>query len=94
METAEAILAIRSNWPDERYTMLREALTKAIAALKDVEAGQPDVQHTHGGSEDSTQICPTCGGNGNYDGRSITDRICVVCGGAGKLRLCTNRCAK
>jgi len=41
METAEAISAIRSNWPDERYTMLREALTKAIAALEAVEAGQP-----------------------------------------------------
>ena len=40
METAEAILAIRSNWPDERYTMLREALTKAIAALEEVEAGR------------------------------------------------------
>ena len=44
METAEAISAIRSNWPDERYTMLREALTKAIAALEAMEAGQPDVQ--------------------------------------------------
>jgi hypothetical protein len=41
METAEAISAIRSNWPDERYTMLREALTKAIAALEAMEAGQP-----------------------------------------------------
>ena len=41
METAEAISAIRSNWPDERYTMLREALTKAIAALEAIEAGQP-----------------------------------------------------
>ena len=44
METAEAISAIRNNWPDERYTMLREALTKAIAALEAMEAGQPDVQ--------------------------------------------------
>jgi hypothetical protein len=41
MEAAEAILAIRSNWPDERYTMLREALTKTIAALEAIEAGQP-----------------------------------------------------
>jgi hypothetical protein len=35
MQTAVAILIIRSNWPDERYMMLREALTKAIAALED-----------------------------------------------------------
>jgi hypothetical protein len=34
MENKEAIEAIRSNWPDERYSILREALTKAIAALE------------------------------------------------------------
>jgi hypothetical protein len=34
MENKEAIEAIRSNWPDEKYSILREALTKAIAALE------------------------------------------------------------
>ena len=52
METAEAILAIRSNWPDERYTMLREALTKAIAALEEVEAGRTAT------NSQSDAICP------------------------------------
>lgn len=31
----EAIKTIRSNWPDERYTMLREALESAITAIED-----------------------------------------------------------
>lgn len=30
-----AIATIRSNWPPENYTMLREALTLAIAALQE-----------------------------------------------------------
>jgi hypothetical protein len=30
----EAISAIKSNWPPENYTMLREALTMAVAALE------------------------------------------------------------
>ena len=30
----EAIAAIKNNWPDERYSILREALTMAIEALK------------------------------------------------------------
>lgn len=33
MTRDEAIKAIRDNWPCERYTMLREALDVAIAAL-------------------------------------------------------------
>lgn len=31
----EAIKTIRSNWPDERYTMLRESLEYAITAIED-----------------------------------------------------------
>lgn len=33
MTHAEAIAAIKANWPTENYTMLREALTLACAAL-------------------------------------------------------------
>lgn len=36
MHHKEAIKVIRSNWPDERYTMLREALELAIEALEAV----------------------------------------------------------
>ena len=33
MNNKEAIEAIRNNWPDERYSMLREALDIAISAI-------------------------------------------------------------
>ena len=34
MTTKEAIEAIKCNWPDSRYTILREALDMAISALQ------------------------------------------------------------
>ena len=36
MTTKEAIEAIKCNWPDSRYTILREALDMAVKALEDV----------------------------------------------------------
>ena len=36
MTREEAIEAIKCNWPDSRYTILREALDIAIKALEDV----------------------------------------------------------
>ena len=36
MTREEAIEAIKCNWPDSRYTILREALDMAIKALEDV----------------------------------------------------------
>ena len=36
MTNEEAIEAIKCNWPDSRYTILREALDIAIKALEDV----------------------------------------------------------
>jgi len=35
MTTNEAIEAIKCNWPDSRYTILREALDMAVKALED-----------------------------------------------------------
>ena len=35
MDTKEAIEVIEANWPPENYTLLREALTLAIKALKE-----------------------------------------------------------
>ena len=37
MTTKEAIEAIKCNWPDSRYTILREALDMAIDALMEQE---------------------------------------------------------
>ena len=37
MTTNEAIEAIKCNWPDSRYTILREALDVAIEALRQQE---------------------------------------------------------
>ena len=37
MTNKEAIETIKANYPDERYTMLREALNMAIEALKEQE---------------------------------------------------------
>ena len=34
MTTKEAIEAIKCNWPDSRYTILREALDMAISTLR------------------------------------------------------------
>ena len=36
MTREEAIEAINCNWPDSRYTILREALDMAVKALEDV----------------------------------------------------------
>ena len=40
MTYAEAIDVIKNNWPDERYTMLREALEIAIRELTPTQDGQ------------------------------------------------------
>ena len=37
MTSEEAIEAIKCNWPDRRYTILREALDMAISALRQQE---------------------------------------------------------
>ena len=43
MTTNEAIEAIKSNWPDSRYTILREALDMAISALRQQDVADKDV---------------------------------------------------
>lgn len=40
MNREEAIEAIKCNWPDSRYTILREALDMAISALRQKDAGK------------------------------------------------------
>ena len=42
MTREEAIEAIKCNWPDSRYTILREALDMAISALRQQDARKND----------------------------------------------------
>ena len=44
MTREEAIEAIKCNWPDSRYTILREALDMAISALREQDAADKDVE--------------------------------------------------
>ena len=43
MNREEAIEAIKCNWPDSRYTILREALDMAISALRQQHVADKDV---------------------------------------------------
>ena len=43
MTNEEAIEAIKCNWPDSRYTILREALDMAISALREQDVVDKDV---------------------------------------------------
>ena len=44
MTREEAIEAIKCNWPDSRYTILREALDMAISALREQDVADKDVE--------------------------------------------------
>ena len=44
MTRKDAIEAIKCNWPDSRYTILREALDMAISALREQDAADKDVE--------------------------------------------------
>jgi hypothetical protein len=57
MQAREAIETIKSNWPDERYTMLRAALTQAIEFLE----GFLDIPEKCGGCEYLSSLhYPSC----------------------------------
>ena len=43
MSREEAIEAIKCNWPDSRYTILREALDMAISAIRQQDVADKDV---------------------------------------------------
>ena len=43
MTREEAIEAIKCNWPNSRYTILREALDMAISALRQQDVADKDV---------------------------------------------------
>jgi hypothetical protein len=71
MTNQEAAEAIRDNWPDERYSILREALETALRALEparvicpavkgpDCEGCPHGIEHDHGDCE-ALDDCPGC----------------------------------
>ena len=44
MTREEAIEAIKCNWPDSRYTILREALDMAISALREQDVADKNLE--------------------------------------------------
>ena len=67
MTQDEAIKAIDANWPTENYTMLREALTMAKAALRsrpappdDLVAKLASIEWAGGSDGDGIASCPAC----------------------------------
>lgn len=61
---------------------------RRIAALEAEVASLRIHQHSNGGSQSSTQICPHCGGSGRPSLALRFGESCQVCGGSGKLRHC------
>ena len=74
MTTEKAIEAIKSNWPDSRYTMLRESLEMAIEALSNQTPPIKDV-------------CPECNGDGAFQFSQDPEDgcFCDKCKGSGEV---------
>jgi len=67
----------------------RRHLKLQIAAQNTNEPALHITQQSKAGSEDSTQICPTCHGDGiARDGGYPYNGKCGRCGGSGKLLPC------
>jgi len=64
MTKDEAIKAIRDNWPDSRYTMLREALVLAIKALEKQSQLVPTKEELY---KKSYEVYPTKDNSGVID---------------------------
>jgi hypothetical protein len=58
MDNKEAVKVIRSNWPDERYSMLREALELSIKLLEAEEPAQ--LSHNSGSTKSLCLTCKSC----------------------------------
>ena len=69
----DAIDAIKSNYPTENYTILREGLDLAIEVLEKQMPGKPTAHDI--GKSDTTYYCKNCG---NYV--SKRDNYCRICG--------------
>ena len=78
MTREEAIEAIKCNWPDSRYTILREALDMAISALRE-QKGKDTYVPTNADriramrDEDLAKFLDTCESMGYEDSSIATD---------------------
>ena len=78
MDKKEAIEVIRNNWPDSRYSMLREALDIAITVIEESMVQKPATNTAR------DEICPVCTGDGI--GADASEWVkCPTCNGTGKL---------
>lgn len=82
MTNKEAIAAIIANYPPENYTILREALDKAINLLKAQEALKPVQNEEKYG--DALSHCPLC--EKSLPNKAIygKSKFCYHCGQAVK----------
>lgn len=65
------------------------SVTCSMAAQDIKESAQHIPQHSNGGSQSSTQICPKCqGARCRLEVCGVMYGICEMCGGSGKLRHC------
>ena len=82
MKTNEAIEAIKSNYPDERYSILREALDMAISALEKQIPKEPIIVHPLQENDGGEFACPIC-----KTGPLVKsmDKFCWNCGQAIKF---------
>lgn len=66
---------------------IAEADFRAQAAQDIKESAQHSQQHTHAGSEASTQICPACNGAEYFISQEEgLPLVCGKCNGTGKLQ--------
>jgi DnaJ-class molecular chaperone len=83
MDNKQAVEVIRSNWPDARYSTLREALELSIKLLEAEEPAQLSHNSAMPKLPDNTKDCSTCTGDGN---QCWNPSQCTGCGADGELR--------
>lgn len=78
MDNKKAVEVIKSNWPDERYSMLREALELSIKLLEAEELAQ--LSH----NKPSMPVCPHYSREMVKSSEYVEFDICTCQGNTGK----------